>query len=42
MTNTPHNDILEGLYNLRIREFEKLRVELELYDPETHQKKVRS
>ena len=32
--------ILEGLYNLRIRESEKLKTVLELYDLETHQKKL--
>ena len=36
----PHDDILEGLYKLRIRESEKLRTVLELYDLETHQKKL--
>ena len=39
MTKIPHNDILEGLYKLRIREFEKFKTVLELYDLETHQKK---
>ena len=38
MTKIPHGDILEGLYKLRIRESEKLKTELELYDLETHQK----
>ena len=32
--------ILEGLYKLRIRESEKLKTVLELYDLETHQKKL--
>ena len=41
MTKIAHDDILEGLYKLRIRESEKLRTELELYDLETHQKKLR-
>ena len=36
----PHDDILEGLYKLRIRESEKLKTVLELYDLETHQKKL--
>ena len=36
----PSDDILEGLYKLRIREYEKLKTVLELYDPETHQKKL--
>ena len=31
---------LEGLYKLRIRESEKLKTVLELYDLETHQKKL--
>ena len=31
--------ILERLYKLRLREFEKLKTVLELYDLETHQKK---
>ena len=40
MTKIPHDDISEGLYKLRIREFEKLKTVLELYDLETHQKKL--
>ena len=40
MTNIPHDDILEGLYKLRIRESEKLKTVLKLYDLETHQKKL--
>ena len=40
MTKIPHDDILEGLYKLRRREFDKLKTELELYDLETHQKKL--
>ena len=32
MTKIPLDDILEGLYKLRIREFEKLKTVLELYD----------
>ena len=40
MTKIPHGDILEGLYKLRIRESEKLKTVLELYDLETHQKKA--
>ena len=40
VTKIPHDDILEGLYNLRIRESEKLKTVLELYDLETHQKKL--
>ena len=39
MTKIPHDDILEGLYKLRIRESEKLKTVLELYDLEIHQKK---
>ena len=40
LTKIPPDDILEGLYKLRIRESEKLRTVLELYDLETHQKKL--
>ena len=40
MTKIPHDDILEGLYKLRIRGSEKLKAVLELYDLETHQKKL--
>ena len=40
MTKIPPDDILEGLYKLRIRESEKLKTVLELYDLETHQKKT--
>ena len=40
MTKIPHDDILAGLYNLRIRESEKLKTVLELDDLETHQKKL--
>ena len=40
MTKIPHDDILEGLYKLRIRESEKLKTVLELYNLETHQKKL--
>ena len=36
----PHDDILEGLYKFRIPESEKLKTVLELYDLETHQKKL--
>ena len=36
----PPDDILEGLYKLRIRESEKLNTVLELYDLEIHQKKA--
>ena len=39
MTKIPHDEILEGLYKLRIRDSEKLKTVLELYDLETHQKK---
>ena len=39
MTKSPHDDILESLYKLRIRESEKLKTVLELYNLETHQKK---
>ena len=40
MTKIPHDDILEGLYKLRIRESEKLKTVLELYNMEIHQKKA--
>ena len=40
MTKIPHDDILESLHKLRIRESEKLKTILELYDLETHQKKL--
>ena len=40
MTKIPPDDILEGLYKLRIRESEKLKTALELYDLEIHQKKA--
>ena len=32
MTKIPPDEILEGLYKLRIRESEKLKTVLELYD----------
>ena len=41
MTKIPSDDILEGLYKLRIRESEKLKTVLELYIMEIHQKKAR-
>ena len=40
MTKITSDDILEGLYKLRIRESGKLKTVLELYDLETHQKKL--
>ena len=40
MTEIPSDDILEGLYKLRIRVSEKLKTVLELYDLEIHQKKA--
>ena len=40
MTKIPPDDILEGLYKLKIRESEKLKTVLELYDLEIHQKKA--
>ena len=40
MTKILHDEILEGLYKLRIRESEKLQTVLELYDLEIHQKKI--
>ena len=40
MTKIPSDDILESLYKLRIRESEKLKTVLELYNMEIHQKKL--
>ena len=40
MTKIPRDDILEGLYKFRIRQSEKLKTVLELYDLEIHQKKA--
>ena len=40
MTKISPDDILEGLYKLRIRESEKLKTVLELYDLEIHLKKL--
>ena len=40
MTKIPSDDIMEGLYKLRIRESDKLKTVLELYDLEIHQKKL--
>ena len=40
MTKIPSDDILEGLYKLRIRESEKLKTVLELYNLEIHQQKA--
>ena len=40
MTIIPHDDILEGLYILRIGESEELQTVLKLYDLEIHQKKL--
>ena len=40
MTKIPSDDILDGLYKLRIRESEKLNTALELYNIEIHQKKA--
>ena len=40
MTKIPSDDILEGLYKLRIRASEELKTVLELYDLEIHQKKI--
>ena len=42
MTQIPSDDILEGLYKLRIPESEKLKTVLELYNMESHQKKAGS
>ena len=40
MTKITPDDIFEGLHKLRIRESEKLKTVLELYDLEIHQKKL--
>ena len=40
MTQIPSDDILQGLYKLRIRESEKLKTVLELYNMEIDQKKA--
>ena len=40
LTKIPHDDILESLYKLRRREFEKLKTVWELYNMQIHQKKV--
>ena len=42
MTEIPHDDILEGLYKLRIRESEKLKTVLELYDLGDSSEEVRT
>ena len=39
MTQIPSDDILEGLYKLRIRESGKLKTVLELYNMEIHGEK---
>ena len=41
MTKIPPDDILEGLYKIRIRESEELKTVLELYDLEIHQMKAK-
>ena len=40
MTKIASDDILEGLYKLRIRESEKLKTVLKLYNMEIYQKKI--
>ena len=40
MTQIPSDEILESLYKLKIRESEKLKTLLELYNMENHQKKA--
>ena len=40
ITKIPPDDILEGLYKLRIRVSEQLKTVLELYNLEIHQKKA--
>ena len=41
MPQIPSDDILESLFKLRLRESEKLKTVLELYNMEIHQKKAR-
>ena len=38
MTEIPSDDVLESLYKLRVRESDQLKIVLELYDMEIHQK----
>ena len=38
LTKIPSDDVLESLYELRIREYDQLETVLELYDMEMHQK----
>ena len=40
MTKIPSDDILEGLYKFSIRESEKLKTVLDLYNMEIHEKKA--
>ena len=40
MTKIPSDDILEGLYKVRVRESEKLKTMSDLYNLEIHQKKA--
>ena len=40
MTKIAPDDILEGLYKLRMRGSEKLKTVLELYNVEIHQQKI--
>ena len=40
MMQIPSDDMLKGLFKLRIREFEKVKTVLELYDLKIHQKKL--
>ena len=40
MTQIPSDEIMESLYKSRMRESEKLKTVLELYNMEIHQKKV--
>ena len=42
MTKVPHDDILEGLYKLRIRESEKLKTEFGIVRPGDSSEKVRT
>ena len=40
-TKIPPDDVLEGLHKLRVRESQKLKTVLDLYNMEIHQKKIR-
>ena len=40
VSKIPSDDVLESLYNLRVRESDQLKTVLELYEMEIHQKKT--